>query len=67
MVKEKICPLMGKVKSSDEQGNVVEVPSPCFQGMCSFWVHTYTNENERVECCAIEAIALRDDSGRYRV
>ena len=49
---EKLCPLcMGTCGGTD----------------CAWWVSGYTTERIKIECCALEYIAMKNSEGYYRV
>ena len=66
----KICPLMSKpiTEHYGEKDKVSELHEvDCKQNKCAFWVTIYTTENSPVQCCALEAIALKNSDGHYVV
>lgn len=60
----------GKEKKVKEEKKIYLCPlrgCACEEGKCKWWVNVYTTEGTPVACCAIEALAMKNDEGRYQV
>ena len=63
---DKMCPLMfsGTISRCGHcGGNIFQ----CKKEECALWIQTYTTEGLPLNCCAIEAIAMKNSDGKYIV
>lgn len=69
----KLCPLMSRpvMQSEDNQNSDILTTRfeevSCRESKCALWVSTYTTELNSIQCCAFEAMALKNSDGLYRV
>ena len=63
---DKMCPL--KFNGNIRRYGCCDTDScQCEETKCAWWIQTYTIEDLPINCCAIEAIAMKNSDGKYIV